>query len=126
MNTRAAEKINLHKMLDKIPADRMEAVRSYLDALVGKTPPPASKTSLWGIWQGTEFEKRDTGSLAEGSARTPEGNGHRDLIQKTPMNDLLDTVAVIRYFLKHKNIGKAVSEIFAHPDETTFYISTSA
>ena len=65
MNTRAAEKINLHKMLDKISADRMEAVRSYLDALVGKTPPPASKTSLWGIWQGTEFEKRDTGSLAE-------------------------------------------------------------
>ena len=42
------------------------------------------------------------------------------------MNYLLDTIVVIRYFLKHKNIGKAVSEIFAHPDETTFYISTSA
>ena len=42
------------------------------------------------------------------------------------MNDLLDTIAVIQYFLKHKNIGKAVSEILAHPDERAFYISTSA
>jgi len=39
------------------------------------------------------------------------------------MSCLLDTVAVVRHFLQRKNIGKAASEILAHPDETTFYIS---
>jgi len=65
MNTVAVEKINLHKMLDQIPEDRMKAVKRYLDDLVEKTPPSPSRASLAGIWRGTEFEKLDDGNLEQ-------------------------------------------------------------